>query len=191
MFELTEQALEFLVNQFVIKLKERIARQAYPYGNPDVKGIGNKIASGSLYESISGSVEIGTDGIPYAVITYNDYLKYVQRGRGINVKRVPLQALLNWINIRGIQVQDIRGNNIPPLSLAFAIQTNIYRYGIRPADIYDRGIDDLEDLFNDFPNNLPPELQLVANELFEEVSNDINIFIEQTIEKQIETINNL
>lgn len=189
MYRLTEQALEFLVNQFVIKLKERIAQQAYPYGNPEVKGVGNKIASGSLYNSIQGSVEIGTDGLPYAVISYNDYLKYIQRGRGINVKRVPLQALLEWINFRGIQGRDKKGRFIPKLSLAFAIQTNIYKYGIRPADIYDRGLDDLEDIFSDFPNNLPPELQFVANELFEDVANDINIFIEQTIEKQIETIN--
>jgi hypothetical protein len=84
--------------------------------------------------------------------------------------------------------RDKKGRFIPNLSLAFAIQTNIYKYGIRPANIYDRGFDDLEDLFTNFPNNLPLELQAEAEELFEAVADDIvNKFLEQTLEVQIKT----
>jgi hypothetical protein len=185
---LSERALQILVDLLVQYLKERLIANDYPYGNPDAYGVGNKVASGSLYNSIRGSVEIGTDGLPYAVIDYNDYLQYVQRGRPAQIKRVPISALLQWISIKGLKGRDKKGRFIPNLSLAFAIQTNIYKYGIRPANIYDRGFDDLEDLFTNFPNNLPLELQAEAEELFEAVADDIvNKFLEQTLEVQIKT----
>ena len=98
MFELTEEALQVLINLFVNNIKEQIETRQYPYGNPQ-KGVGDKIASGMLYDSIQGEVEIGTDGEPYAVLYYADYFPYVNRGRKPEVRRVPLSALLNWIKL--------------------------------------------------------------------------------------------
>ena len=63
MFELTEEALQVLINLFVKNIKEQIETRQYPYGNP-ARGVGDKIASGMLYDSIQGEVEIGTDGEP-------------------------------------------------------------------------------------------------------------------------------
>jgi len=225
MYQLTEEALGILVSIFVQRIRDRIASNLYPYGNPDVKGVGNKIASGSLYNSIQGSVEIGPDGEPVALISYNDYLNYVNRGRPPFVKRVPLNALIEWIKLRGLtqtieqQRKGIayainqararrdkhkipvdvleewikkKGLQMSPekstMSLAFAVQKNIFKYGVRPANIYDAGLDDLEAYFQDFPNNLPPDLKVFGDKMFEAVAQDINNFLVKTITKEIQTI---
>lgn len=189
MFELTVEALQVLINLFVNNIKKQIETKQFPYGNP-ARGVGDKIASGMLYDSIQGEVEIGTDGEPYAVLYYADYFPYVNRGRKKEVRRVPLSALLNWISIRGIRPRDRRGRfieNTPQnkMKLAFGIQTNIFKYGIRPTNIYDRGLDAIEDYFDDFPNNLPPEMRAVGEQLFEAVAQDINNFIDKTLEAEL------
>ena len=184
MFELTEDVLQILVQKFVENIKKQIATRQFPYGNPQ-SGVGDKIASGMLYDSIQGEVEIGTDGNAYAVLSYAEYFPYVNRGRKKEAKRVPIQALLEWIKIRGIKGRDKKGKFIKNMNLAFAIQTNIFKYGIRPANIYDKGLDGVEDLFDDFPNNLPPEMRAVGEQLFEAVADDINLFIEKTLEREL------
>ena len=184
MFELTEEALQVLINLFVANIKKQIETRQFPYGHPQ-SGVGNKIASGMLYDSIQGTVEVGTDGEPYAVLYYADYFPYVNRGRKTQLTRVPLSALLNWIKIKGIRGRDKKGRFIPNMSLAFGIQTNIFKYGIRPSNIYDKGLDAIEDYFDDYPNNLPPEMRAVGEQLFEAVAQDINNFIDKTLEAEL------
>ena len=191
MYQLTERALQLLMNLFIEKIKERLLAKDYPYGNPEVKGVGNKYASGQLYNSINGSVEIGPNGEPIAVIEYADYFNNVNFGRRAGVKRVPLSALIEWIKIRGLKGRDKKGRFMSTTNLAWAIQTNIFKYGVRPANIYDAGISDLEQYFNDFPNNLPPDLLAEGEHVFDAVAEDINAFIEQTLTKEIETINKI
>jgi len=72
--------------------------------------------------------------------------------------------------------------------MAFAIQRNIFKYGIKPSNIYDRGLDGIEDYFVDFPNNLPPDLRGVGQHLFQAMAEDINVFVDQTITKEIKSI---
>jgi len=184
MFELTEEALQILMDKFVENIKKQIATRQFPYGNPQ-SGVGDKIATGMLYDSIQGDVEIGADGNAYAVLYYADYFPYVNRGRKKELKRVPLSALLQWIKVKGIRGKDKKGRFIKNMNLAFAIQTNIFKYGIRPSNIYDKGLDGVEDLFDDFPNNLPPEMRAVGEQLFEAVAKDINLFIEKTLEAEL------
>ena len=194
MFELTEEALELLIQKFVENIKKQFATEQFPYapgykGGGTTRGMSNKIASGMLYDSIQGGVEIGTDGNAYAVLYYADYFKYVNEGRRPERKRVPLSALLQWIKIRGIKPKNYKGRGRPSkkgqLNMAFAIQTNIYKYGIKPANIYDKGLDGIEDLFDDFPNNLPPEMRAIGEHLFEAIADDINLFIEKTLEAEL------
>ena len=71
------------------------------------------------------------------------------------------------------------------MSLAWAIQTNIFKYGIRPANIYDKTLDSIEDLFD----NPPAEIQAEIDELVEAMAGDINNLILQTIEDEIKTTN--
>jgi hypothetical protein len=194
MFELTEEALQILMDKFVENIKKQIATKQFEYapgynGKGTKRDVNNKIASGGLYDSIQGDVEIGTDGNPYAVLYYADYFKYVNEGRrpGFHINREGIQKLLQWIKIRGVKFRTEkgrfkRGSN---LQMAFAIERNIYKYGIKPANIYDKGLDGVEDLFDDFPNNLPPEMRAVGEQLFEAVAKDINLFIEKTLEAEL------
>jgi hypothetical protein len=191
MYQLTERALQLLMNLFIAKIRERLLAKDYPYGNPDVKGSGDKYASGQLYNSLSGSIEIGPNGEPIALIQYQDYFNNVNFGRKAGVKRVPLSALMQWIKVRGLKGRDKKGRFMSTTNLAWAIQTNIFKYGVRPTNIYDAGISDLEQYFDDFPNNLPPDLLAEGADIFEAVAEDINNFIEQTLTKEIETINNI
>jgi hypothetical protein len=139
------------------------------------------MASGNLYKSIKSKVIIGKNNEPTLEITYADYFKYVNKGRKPQVKRVPLNALLEWIKIRGIQGRDKKGKFIKRLSLAFAMQQNIYKYGIRPANIYDKALDSLEDIFD----NPPSFLKEALADIYEAIEQDINNFIEKTIEVEV------
>ena len=194
MFELTEEALELLVKKFVEEIKKQIATKQFPYapgynGGGTTRGDGDKKASGQLYNSIQGNVEMGEDG-PVAVLSYVDYFKYVNEGRRPNVKRVPIKALLDWIKIRGVRFRSERGRFArgSNLQMAFAIQQNIFKYGVKPANIYDKGLDGIEDYFIDFPNNLPPDLRAAGQNLFEAMAEDINVFVDQTITNELKSI---
>lgn len=188
MFELTEKALKLVLDEFVKYLKSSIAQKRYPYGNPQ-RGQGDKIASGTLYDSIQGDVEMDADGNPVAVLYYADYFKYVNKGRKKEVKKVPIPSLLEWIKIRGIRGAK-RGKGkgagrISNLSLAFAIRESIYKYGIRKTNIYDIGIENLEDMFSNFPNNLPENLRDEGSELFRSIAEDINNYFDKQIKIEL------
>jgi hypothetical protein len=194
MFELTEEALQLLINKFVEEIKKQIATKQFPYapgynGGGTTRGVGDKKATGQLYNSIKGDVEMGKDG-PYAVLSYVDYFKYVNEGRRPNVRRVPIKALLDWIKIRGVRFRNEKGRfkKGSNLNMAFAIQKNIFKYGIKAAGIYDLGLDGIEGYFVDFPNNLPPDLRAAGQHLFEAIANDINVFVDQTITNEIKSI---
>ena len=183
MYELTEEALQKLGTLFVKMMKQKIKEKIYPYGNPERKK-GDKYASGNLYNSLTATVMPNGDDFEL-VITYADYFKYVNQGRRANVKKVPLTALLQWIAIRGIRGRDKKGRDMSNLSMAFAIQKNIFKYGIRPANIYDKGLDSLEEIFQ----NPPPELQQAYTDLYAAIENDVVNFVDANIvSKEIETI---
>ena len=189
MFELTEEALQKLGTLFVKMMKQKIKEKIYPYApGYNNKGTyyrdGDKYASGNLYNSLTATVMPNGDDFEL-VITYADYFKYVNEGRRANVKKVPLSALLQWIKIRGIKGRNKKGRFMSNLSMAFAIQKNIFKYGIRPANIYDKGLDSLEEIFQ----NPPPELQQAYTDLYAAIENDVVNFVDANIvSKEIETI---
>lgn len=176
MYELSEDALRDIGALFVEMMKKKIQEKIYPYGNPDSKGVGNKVATGHLLNSLTSSIEMTSNG-PQLTITYADYFKYVNLGRRPGKRKVPIKSILDWIKIRGIKGRDKKGRFIKSLSFAFAIQTNIFKYGVRPANIYDKGLNELEDIFD----NPPAELQEAYNELYAAIENDVTNFIEANI----------
>jgi hypothetical protein len=162
---LTERALNKFGELFTQYIKEEIEKKQYPYGNP-VKGMGDKVASKKLLNSIQYDVEI-QNGDPTLVLYYIDYFNDVLFGRkkekGRLVRKngrlvleggVPIPALLDWIKIRGLQGRNKKGQFIPRLSFAFAIQRNIYKFGIRPANIYDGGLNGLLNFVDNPPASL-------------------------------------
>jgi hypothetical protein len=186
---LTERALNKFGELFTQYLKDAIGKKIYPYGNPQ-RGLGDKVATGKLLDSISYDVEVDTNGDPMLVISYIDYFQNVNWGRrkekGRLVRKkgrlvleggVPIPALLEWIKVRGLQGRNRKGQFIPRLSFAFAIQRNIYKFGIRPANIYDKGLDGLLD----FVDNPPPGLEDEWQDVFDMITEDVNRFIEKTI----------
>lgn len=181
---LTERALNRFGELFTQYLKEEIKKKQYPYGNPQ-RGLGDKVASKKLLDSISYDVEIDTNGDPMLVLSYIDYFQNVNFGRRKETKKVPIDSILSWIKIRGIKPKDYKGRGRPSklgqLSLAFAIQTNIYKFGIRPANIYDKGLDGLLDFVDNPPQGLADEWQ----DVYDMIAEDVNVFLQQTINKEL------
>lgn len=177
---LTTEALEEYGKLFTGYLKKEIQKRQFPYGNPE-RGLGDKVASGKLLNSIGYEVITGSDGSPTLEITYIDYFENVNLGRRREKKRVPINAILNWIKVRGLKGRNKKGQFIPNLSFAFAIQTNIYKFGIRSANIYDKGLDGLLDFVDNPPQPLEGELQ----EIYNMIAEDVNNFIEKTITKEL------
>lgn len=179
-YPLTQRALSKFGELFTQYIKEEIQKRQYPYGNP-VKGMGDKVASGKLLNSIQYDIETDTQGNPVMVLSYIDYFENVNLGRRKERKKVPISAILDWIKVRGLQGRNKKGRFIPRLSFAFAIQTNIYKFGIRPANIYDKGLDGLLN----FVENPPPGLGDEWQDVFDMIAEDVNKFLEQTINKEL------
>lgn len=179
-FEQTERALSKFGKLLTTYIKNEIRKKQFPYGNP-IKGVSDKVASGKLVESIGFGVDTGPDGDPTLVLTYVDYFENVNLGRKKQKKKVPISALLDWIKVRGLRGRDKKGRFIPQLSFAFAIQTNIYKFGIRPSNIYDKGLDGLLDFVENPPPALADELQMI----YSMIAEDVNMFLEKTINREI------
>jgi hypothetical protein len=81
-----------------------------------------KVASGSLVNSINYRLQDTAQGIN-VILLANDYLKYVDQGRRPG-SYPPIQAIQRWVAIKGI-----------PKQAAWAIRTNIYKFGIKPTNV--------------------------------------------------------
>lgn len=107
------------------EFKRALEQPVYRFGLAGRSGLSNKIASGSLRDSIKGipgDNEIG--------IEMNSYGRFVQSGRKYGKKGVPIDALIAWIKERGLTGKDKKGKRMSTRSFAFAIQRNIKKFGI-------------------------------------------------------------
>lgn len=117
-----------------------LAQKRYAFGYDRYKGVSNKIATGSLRNSI----EVKQTGDNQISISMNEYAQWVQSGRLPGKKKVPISAIIPWIKARKLKGRNKKtGRYITDRSFAFGIQTNIQKFGIRPSDWYDVAIDDL------------------------------------------------
>jgi hypothetical protein len=143
-------------------IKKALAEKRYPFGVKTKPGLSNKIASSSLYNS----VEVKQTNNDTLEVLMNEYWKYVQSGvvggkfksrKGI--KRGPnkgggendspfIKALIKWIKDRKLRGRDKKGRytSTSTRSLAFAIRTNIFKFGIAPSNFLDVAI---ENIFED------------------------------------------
>jgi hypothetical protein len=183
MWELTEQQLQDLGDIFIDFYKKKITEKIYPYGNPKVRGLGNKVASGKLLNSLSAKVKDTPDGLMLE-LSYMDYLKNVNFGRKPKKKKVPVNVLLQWIKDKRIRGRNKKGRFIKDLSFAFAVQQNIFKYGIRPTNIFDKTYDSFEDVLL----NPPPQLSDQYTLLYDAIGQDVENFLIQTINQEIESI---
>ena len=100
---------------------------------------------------------------------------------------VPIPALLDWISIKGLRGRTKKGRFMTNLSLAFAIRANIWKFGIKPANLIDRSIGSLENMLNPtkIPAGVPPELRQELERIFIEAARDINVIMENIIEGEL------
>jgi hypothetical protein len=89
----------------------------------------------------------------------NYYFQFVDEGRRPFVKKVPIRALLEFIKDRGLIPRGGQSIN----SLAFAIQTSIYRQGIQPKNFFDKVIDATSDVTE----------EVLADELSQDIADQI------------------
>jgi hypothetical protein len=118
--------------------KKALEEKRYPFGFSKRKGIGDKISTGSLKNSIHAIPS--KDSLK---IEMNVYGQWVQSGRTPGKKGVPYAALLKWVKARGIKGRDAKGKFITDKSLIFAIRNSIKKFGIRPSNWYDVAIENL------------------------------------------------
>lgn len=154
--------LEKIVPLIQKAFQDALEEKRYPFGFSKYTGMSNKVASGSLRDSIQvqfqkGGVtmskisrrqflkgETGMSSIPDTIdISMNDYGQWVQSGRAAGKKGVPISAIISWIKARGLKGRNKKGRYIKDTSFAFAIQTNIKKFGIKRSDWYDVAIDNL------------------------------------------------
>lgn len=186
-YEMTARALHRIGKMWVRILKQKVKQNG-------------KIASGFLLNSISYSVERAPNGSPILEVTYADYFKWVNQGRKPrgNAKpitaangAVPIPALEKWIGLKNIQARDKNGRPISDLSLAFAIRASIWKKGIKPFGkgslLYDPAIERLEMMLDPtkIHPNTPPELRQELETIFADAQQDINIIIENMIQKEL------
>jgi hypothetical protein len=135
--------LEAIAPILQTELQKVLEQKRYPFGFAKKRGIGNKVASGKLRDSISVVVKNNNTDKPTIQVLAEDYFAFVQSGRLPGKKGVPISAIEDWIKSRGLQGRDKKGRYIKRRSFAFAIQTNIKKFGIRPANFLDVAIEDL------------------------------------------------
>ena len=125
-------------------LKKTLEEKRYPFGFSKFRGVGNKVASGKLRDSISVNVVTSKKGETIIQVLSEEYAQWVQSGRLPGKKGVPIAVLEKWIKERGLQGRDAKGRYIKRRSFAFAIQNNIKKFGIRPSNFLDVALQMLE-----------------------------------------------
>lgn len=101
---------------------------------------GRKIATGNLVNSLVFKYSFNA-GRYTIQITGEKYLINVDRGRRAGAKRPPIQAIINWINIKRIRIKVKKGQKRQDVvrGVAFAMSNKISQRGIKPFPILNLG----------------------------------------------------
>jgi hypothetical protein len=121
-------------------IKDSLEQKRYPFGFANNTGDSNKVASGKLRDSVKVEVVEKKNETILQVIMI-EYAQYVQAGRMSGKGKVPIKSLLQWIKDRKLKGRNKKGQYISNLNFAYAIQTNIKKFGIRPAGFIDISIE--------------------------------------------------
>lgn len=147
-------------------IRQSLYEQRYKFGFANYRGVSNKVASGTLARSVEvNTVEKGPR--TELQILMAEYGQWVQSGRLPGKGFVPVGSLMRWIKERGLKGRDKKGRFMTDKSFAYAIQTNIKKFGIRPANFLDISF---ERIFED-----PRITELMGDEGYEELTNRINL----------------
>lgn len=126
-------------------IKETLTQNRYPFGFSKFRGVGNKVASGKLRDSVKVISNNDAQGNSVLLVTMMQYAQWVQSGRLPGKKFVPIGQLEKWIKERGLKGRDKKGKFITNKSFAFAIAKNINKFGIRPSNFIDFSLEKIID----------------------------------------------
>lgn len=146
-------------------IRQSLYEQRYKFGFDRYKGVSNKVASGNLANSIKVQTKQSSNNVTELQVLMAEYGQWVQSGRLPGKGFVPVGSLLKWIKQRGLKGRDKKGKFIKDKSFAFAIQQNIKKFGIRPANFIDIS---LEKIMED-----PRITELLEDAAYEELINAI------------------
>jgi hypothetical protein len=123
-------------------IRQSLYEKRYPFGFSKNRGVGNKVASGTLARSVQVDVgkrksSHGNYETYYFQVLMEQYYQWVQSGRRPGNKYVPIGSLMKWIKDRGLKGRNKKGKFITDKSFAFAISRNINKFGIRPSNFLD------------------------------------------------------
>lgn len=94
-------------------------------------------AKSTLIESFSFDIE----NLETININGTDYVKYVEAGRRPGVRRVPIRALLAWIEKYKARLNNVPNDMAGRTRMAFAIQSAIFRRGLRRRPFIDTAVE--------------------------------------------------
>ena len=117
-------------------IRQSLYEQRYKFGFANYRGVSNKVASGTLARSVEVQT-IQKGPITELQVLMAEYGQWVQSGRLPGKGLVPVGSLMAWIKQRGLKGRDKKGRFMTDKSFAFAIQKNIKKFGIRPANFLD------------------------------------------------------
>lgn len=145
-------------------IRQSLYEKRYPFGFANYRGVGNKVASGTLARSVE-VVTKQNNNITELQVLMAEYGQWVQSGRLRGKGFVPVGSLMKWIKQRGLKGRDKKGRFMTDKSFAYAIQKNINKFGIRPANFLDIS---MEKVMND-----PRITELLGDAAYEELINTI------------------
>lgn len=122
-----------------------------------------KRATGNLVNSFKFTIQPKIGFIELS-ITAADYAPFVDRGRRRMTKRVPIGALIKWIEQKGLESGDKSKKD-----LAFAIQTKIWKEGIAATNFVERGLD---------------VARVQVNKLGKDMRQDVELFVRNLVRDQ-------
>jgi hypothetical protein len=147
-------------------VRQSLYEQRYKFGFDRYRGVSNKVASGTLARSVEAQIK-QNGNITEIDLLLQEYGQWVQSGRLPGKGYVPVGSLLRWIKERGLKGRDKKGKFMTDKSFAYAIQQNIRKFGIRPANFLDISFDKiLED---------PKIIEFLGEATYEELVDKINI----------------
>lgn len=107
------------------------------------------IASGDLYNSIEMDVVMTNDSHLQVEIKLADYYKYLEDGRKAG-KWPPISAIEEWITIKPILPRPNSNGKVPTTKqLAYLIARKIGMEGIKPTNMMDMTLQDLNNSFQE------------------------------------------
>jgi len=145
-------------------IRQSLYEKRYPFGFSKNKGVGNKVASGTLARSVQVVTKQSKD-VTVLQVLMEEYGQWVQSGRRPGKKYVPIGSLMKWIKERGLKGRNKKGKFITDKSFAFAISRNINKFGIRPSNFLDIS---MEKIMND-----PRIVELIGDSTYEDLINSL------------------